>query len=87
MLVTLLSSYQEDTSQKLNQIHIVVVPVIFGLVTDPKCTITVGGMFCWRAPTLGGDGAVFALSVCNKTFLGLQILQFKHRVIAAMQKL
>jgi len=44
-------------------------------------------MFCWRAPTLGGAGAVFAFSVCDKTFLVLQILLFKHRDLGATQKL
>lgn len=44
-------------------------------------------MVCWRAPTLGGAGAVFALSVFNKTYLSLQIPQFKLRDIEAMQKL
>jgi hypothetical protein len=44
-------------------------------------------MFCWRAPTFGGAGAVFALSMSNKTVLSLQIPQFKHRDIETMQKL
>lgn len=30
-------------------------------------TLTFGGMFRWRAPTLGGDGAVFAITVHHKT--------------------
>jgi hypothetical protein len=37
--------------------------------------------------TLGGVGAIFALSACNKAFLSLQMRQSKHRDIGAMQKL
>ena len=33
---------------------------------DSLCHLTVGGMFCLRAPTTGGDGAVFALSARHK---------------------
>jgi len=27
-----------------------------------KCPVTFGGMFCLRAPTLGGAGVVFAIA-------------------------
>jgi hypothetical protein len=33
--------------------------------------ITFGGMFCLRAPTLGGDGVVFARYGAHQNFLAI----------------
>jgi len=43
-------------------------------------------MFCWRAPTLGGDGAVFAISIRHKTICKLQNSLFILPVIGDEQK-